>query len=99
VGFGRRSFRPFFARAGSSAPEHTLDKREVGRFKSSPAHHSFQVAGRPALVGRLRGGAANFGVVLRDRQRFVASAACDRDERGCWVREPRVVTRPCVSME
>ena len=24
--------------AGSSAPEHTLDKREVGWFKSSPAH-------------------------------------------------------------
>ncbi len=39
VRFGSRSFRPFWLWAGSSAPEHTLDKREVGRFNSSPAHH------------------------------------------------------------
>jgi hypothetical protein len=30
----------YCCRAGSSAQEHTLDKREVGRFDSSPAHQT-----------------------------------------------------------
>ena len=38
-----------FGWAGSSAPEHTLDKRKVGRFKSSPAHHAIPLS-RPSVV-------------------------------------------------
>jgi hypothetical protein len=35
----RRVQANVFLRAGSSATERTLDKREVGWFNSSPAHH------------------------------------------------------------
>ena len=38
VSFDGGSIQTICFWAGSSAPEHTLDKREVGRFKSSPAH-------------------------------------------------------------
>ena len=38
-----------FGWAGSSAPEHTLDKREVGRFESSPAHHRMPLSRPPVL--------------------------------------------------
>ncbi len=52
VGFDGGSIWPLWWRAGSSAPEHTLDKREVGRFKSSPAHHfsAESVSGRGAAT-------------------------------------------------
>ena len=39
-----------FLRAGSSAMERTLDKREVGRFNSSPAHHFVQVTAWRAMT-------------------------------------------------
>ena len=42
VSFDGGSIQTICFRAGSSAPEHTLDKREVGRFKSSPAHQSLR---------------------------------------------------------
>ena len=42
VSFDGGSIQTICFWAGSSAPEHTLDKREVGRFKSSPAHQSLR---------------------------------------------------------